>query len=407
MNTFLSYVPRHFFSFPVLFCFFLINAIILGFLIPRLMAYLPAISGLCLSIIYLLKEKKFFNIDKSVFLFLIGITSWITLSAIWSFNSEFSVERSIKVALILFPAFLFWSIAPKIIIENINQFAKVAICIFSALILFLTIEKYFDHPVTELFLNQEVQPHKSNRSFVILALLATPFLFLVKKTNWPQKKLIELALIIVVGTALTQTISQTAQLSFIIGLIFIYLIPPSKILIKCFFIGLIILTIALPFSIKPIKNAITPEAMKGNSLLREASIVHRFEIWEHSVNKAFEKPLLGNGIESLRFMTADQWMPNQRSDQALHSHNFILQLWVEFGATGAFMMIAFFILSLRKMLHVQDLNQRKLYFATYAATVSCALTGYGFWQSWHLGFIMLLATLVLFIANQNQQITKT
>lgn len=397
---------RHFFSLPTVYIFFLILTIIVGTFIPRLLAYLPPFAGLVLTALYFLKEKKLFEIDKTTFLFLISVVSWSALSALWSFNAEFSMERSIKIAIILFPVFLLWSLTPKIQIENINQFTKIIVCIFAGLVFLLTLEKYFGHPVTEYIFGHDFQEHKSNRSFTVLALMAMPILFLIQKTNWPQKKLIQFIMILFVGTAMTQTISQTAQLCFIIGLIFMYLLPPSKVIIKLFFMGLIILTIALPFAIKPIKNAMSPENVMSNSLLREASIVHRFEIWEYSVDMTFEKPLFGNGIGSLRFMKSDKWMTYQKSDQALHSHNVILQLWVEFGVVGALMMIAFLTISLKKMLRVEDAHQRRIYFTTYATIISCIMTGYGLWQSWHLGMIMFIVILALFVANQCNTVKK-
>jgi len=394
---------RHFLILPTLYIFFLIITIIVGTFIPRLLAYLPPFAGLFFTAIYFLKEKKFFSIDKTTFLFLIAVVSWAALSTLWSFNAEFSMERSIKIAFIILPAFLLWSLTSKIQIENINQFTKILVCVFSGIVFCLTLEKYFGHPVTEYIFGRDFQEHKSNRSFTVLALLAIPVLFLIQKTNWPQKKPIQFIMILFVGTAMTQTISQTAQLCFIIGLILMYLLPPSKIMIKLFFVSLIILTIALPFAIKPVKNAMSPENVMSNSLLREASIVHRFEIWEYSVDMAFEKPILGNGIGSLRFMTSKEWMTYQRSDKALHSHNVILQLWVEFGVIGALMMIAFLIISMKKMLRVEDTHQRRIYFTTYVTILSCIMTGYGFWQSWHLGMIMFLAVLALFVARQKQQ----
>jgi O-antigen ligase len=393
---------RPFFSFEISYLFGLFIILLTGLLIPRLLAYTPAIAGLLFAAGLVLKEKKFIETDKPILLFLSAIIFLSGLSSLWSFNPEFSVERTIKMALIILPSFLFLSVSHQIKMTEVKKFLMALIGLMAATALFFISQKMTEHVLIEKILGYDVASHKLNRAFVVLSLFILPVLYSIRYLHWNKKTkaIVTLALIALTTFALTKTQSQTAQLCFLIGLILLYILPAKKFLVKLFFIGLVILTLSLPFMIKPVKNAL-PEDMLTTGFLHEASIIHRLEIWEYSVEKMFEKPWLGNGIDSLRFMTANQWMTHQKSDQALHSHNVILQFWVEFGILGAVFLLVFLGLSAKKMLAVDDDGKRRLYFAVYAAAAGCTLTGYGFWQSWHLGLLMFLAAFTVFIGNQN------
>lgn len=394
---------RHFFCLNHAYLFSFFTIIITGIFAPRLLAYSPTIIGVLFAFYFFMKDKKFILIDKPLLLFFCALVVWMGISSAWSINPAFSFDRATKITLIIAAAFLFFSISKKIILPPTTQFPKYLIIGFAIMTLLLAIEKMSGHFLTETILGYNVAGHKSNRCFVVLSLFSFPVLYVLSKTDWRHKKLLTLGLILLIGSALTQTESQTAQLCFIVGIIFIYVIPAKKIFVKLFFGGLIILTFALPLLIKPVKNMMVEDVM-NKGIFREASIIHRFEIWEFSVDKMLEKPLLGHGVDSLRFLTADKWMVYQKSDQALHSHNIILQFWVEFGVIGAAFLVLFFILCGKKILAIPDNNKRKFCLCIYATASCCVLTGYGFWQSWQLGLLFFLAAFTVFISNQNYNV---
>lgn len=392
----MTHSMRHFFT-PngVAFILILLNLIV-GVFLPRLLAYLPAVSGLILASTLYMHKIPFFKSEKHIFICLISIITLAALSALWSINPEFTIKRTIKVTLILLPGFLFYigartmTLTPKQMITIL-----LSLCAICA-ILFL--EKNLGHPVISYMTDDFVKASKLNRNFVVIALLSIPFLYFLKRLTFKYKPLILISLITLLGIVMIYTHSQTALLSYWVGVAFLFGFPNNKCMIRLFFIGLMILSCVFPFLIKPIKQSI-PEEVLIDGFVREASIIHRFEIWEFSVDSTMKKPFLGHGLDSLRFLKSDKWMPYQRADNALHSHNVILQLWVEFGVIGAIILMLFLFMMMQKMLRIDDLQKRKFYLAVFATTTSCAMTGYGFWQSWQLGLFIFLMTLSVVIAN--------
>lgn len=391
-------IRRHFFSPRIVTLSCVLLTITVGILFPRLFAYLPALSGLALGLVLYTYKIPFLNSEKHILACLVATLTLATLSALWSVNPGFSVERALKVALILLPGFLFY-IGARTITLTLKQI-KILLCCFCLLSLALFIEKILGHPATAHLMTEPVPGFKLNRHFVVVALLSLPFLYFVKQLTFKYKTLTLIILIVFWGIIMSKTDSQTALVSYWVGVLFLFSFPNYKNIIRLFFIGLMILSCVFPLMVKPLKQAV-PEQKLVDGVMLEASIIHRFEIWEFSTDSIMKKPLIGHGLDSLRFLKSDKWMPNQQADNALHSHNIILQLWVEFGVMGAIMLVLFLFMAMQKILAIHDLQKRKFYVAVFASATCCAMTGYSFWQSWQLGLFIFLMALSVLIANSN------
>jgi O-antigen ligase len=141
----------------------------------------------------------------------------------------------------------------------------------------------------------------------------------------------------------------------------------------------------------------------AESDLIPSSANHRFRTWQFTAQRIAEKPLLGWGMDSARHVPGGEvdvpvWYhyDDGRVEQfverlmPLHPHNWFLQIWVELGAVGAFLMTAIIVLALRWIGSVgRSRAQTALLFGQAIAIISTASLSFGAWQNWWLGTIFL------------------
>lgn len=373
---------------------------IAGICAPRLLAFLPPLMGLGFVITAFIKHKNFLQPQKEEIFFIIGVIALAFISSLWAPIQDFSIERSIKITSILLPGIFLLSAARKFEgTKNSHIFTAVILYLFiAALLLF---EKTSDHFLLESALGKEVFSHKLNRSYVVFVLFSVPILSLIQAINIEKNKKIILSVFAVILSlvSLSVTESQTAQLCFLMGIGFLYLFPTKpKALLKTL-CGLVLISVfAFPFLMKPLQNTI-PKEILLDGILKEASIIHRLEVWNHASEQALESPIYGNGIESLRFLVANERMEYQRADTVLHAHNAALQIWVEFGVIGILLAIIMLFYIFRNIEQTENLQQRKLYLASFMTCLCCALTGYGLWQGWQLGLFIFIAAITIASGN--------
>ena len=230
---------------------------------------------------------------------------------------------------------------------------------------------------------------------------------MVKHIIKTKIKKILLLLILAAGTlfAFSLTESQTAQLCFIVGLFFLFVFPIKlKILTKILMLLSVVFCLIFPFTIAPLKNTFSEEQLKhGNYFVKQASIIHRLDVWNYAAEKTIKSPIYGNGIESLRFMKSDTYMEHQKADNALHAHNAVLQVWAEFGIIGILLAIALLVYIFRSINNIENHDIRRLYLASFMACLCCSLTGYGIWQSWQLGLFFAVAAFAITLGHAQRQ----
>lgn len=345
---------------------------------------------------YFATHKIFIRPQKQDVIFAFIFLALAFLSSFWSPDQAFSIERSLKITAIIIPGLFLIALSKNTILQT-PRGIWIALGIFIFTGLLLLSEKTFGHPLLEAALGRDVVSHKLNRSFVVFSFFSLPVLFLLKNMTIEKNKKIILSLltILVAAVSLYFAESQTAQLCFLTALFFLYLFPVQlKKLSKAVAGFILILILVFPFLVGPLKNTI-PQEVLLTGVLREASIIHRLEVWQHTSTQALQSPLYGRGIEALRFLKAEQYMEFQKAWSVLHAHNAALQIWVEFGFIGITLALFFLFVLFKRILAVTDDNQRRFYFAVMMVCLSCALTGYGLWQGWLLGLFFLIASVTI------------
>lgn len=375
----------------------------MGVLAPRSLAFMPSIVAVGFIIYAYISNKEIIKPDKQEWIFTTFIIALAFISSLWAPDQGTSVERSLKIISVFVPGILLLAVTRKLSKPTFGLIYSAA-AIYALLCLFLYIEKQSGHIILETVLGHDIKSHKLNRSFVVLVLFSIPLLAAIKNLELETKKkiFISSAVILLTTFSLSAAESQTSQLCFLVGLFFIYAFPANQ---KLFFKSLaalvLIMVLILPFIIGPLKDAI-PQEMLVDGFLRQASVIHRLEVWNHAATQALNSPIYGNGVESLRFLKAENYMEFQEADTVLHAHNAVLQIWVEFGIIGALATILMLYYIFSSIQKIENRETKNLYLASFMTCLCCALIGYGLWQGWLLGlFFFIAAATIMMRQNSN------
>ncbi len=134
--------------------------------------------------------------------------------------------------------------------------------------------------------------------------------------------------------------------------------------------------------------------------ISETSILHRFYIWEFSLQKIFEMPLLGWGLGSSRSIPGGDVMPPYgMAYMPLHPHNGFLQAWLELGLVGA---IAICLLCWQLVRRITNLERDKaaIFGSTFVSMLFSFCFYYGLWQTWWLSSIWLSTGICVLLSQQ-------
>lgn len=330
-----------------------------------------------------------------------GIVLLAALSAFWSPDVSFALERSGKIALIILPGLWFVAAARQIETADISQtLIRILTYFYIAAGFLIALEYSWDFKLYRALISPDenlVLINKLNRSLVCLSLFYLPVLFAATRSvqNKTGKIFITGLMTASLLVALFLTSSQTAQLSFIVALAFFLGFPTQK---KKLWIGLATLIIGLSFAApwiaKASLKALSNHEYSSGSIFLKASIPHRLEVWDFAATQALKNPVYGRGVEALRNLKSDEIMPYVQSDHILHPHNAALQIWVEFGVIGILLGSLLLLYILRQCWRAPP-AMRALYLGVFMATLCTAMTGYGVWQSWQLGLFLILSALTI------------
>lgn len=335
------------------------------------------------------------DIDKPLLAWIGGLLLLGLASALWSPDPLAAAERVGKVFAILICsiAVFHWS-RPlgEIRQRRLHDFFMAG---FAGGCVFLAIELLFNHPLYRLSkwkpFDEVVLASVVNPGCVVLALAYWPFLYLMLKTGRLRQGLAAGAALFIL--LLTAGSSETALVAFAGG---------SAVLTATLYapwLSLVLLGSSLLFVIGAMPwMSIYAYQTAGDflSAWKEASAGQRLEIWHDLSRHALQNPLYGHGVEASRLLKdIDFTNIHYSRTQAMHPHNNVVQLWLEFGVLGAMWAVGFtlFILSRIKKLATPE---RAFAAALLTASFAVALFGYGLWQSWWLSLAIVSAATLRF-----------
>ena len=380
-----------------------------GVLFPRALAFLPAVAGLVGCLVISSREKTWPSFDYTYLLIAVVSLALASLSAFWSINAETSLDRVQKMAIVLLPGILWVSFLQKqgkewgVSLVGFDGARLILPGVLLAAALICTVDMMSGGMVYHLSHDpdptNEFNLSHLNRAVVIIILASfVGFAFLresVARLNAGVRVVLYVCVAMVFAALLFVTHSQSAHLALGVGIGF-YLFFPVR--MKAAWValggGLSLLLIVTPWMTQALFDFI-PAMVEDMGWFTSSYAPQRLEIWDYVSRHALERPWIGHGIEATKavehFDTAQIY---QDGDTILHPHNFAVQIWMEFGALGVAACIAFFACML-KMISQMSLQGSKIALASFMAFLSVASTGYGLWQSWWLGLMIMVAGFVV------------
>ncbi len=139
------------------------------------------------------------------------------------------------------------------------------------------------------------------------------------------------------------------------------------------------------------------------------SLQHRIVIWKTTAGLISKKPLLGYGMDTSRAFygknqkvvytfpgneTNGAWQ-NRFEPIPLHPHNGVLQIWLEFGALGAALFLAFLMAVIRAIARSDGGFERSAVLGAFVTALVIFSISFGAWQSWWLATLFLTAAFIV------------
>jgi len=234
-----------------------------------------------------------------------------------------------------------------------------------------------------------------NRGATVLALLVWPAAIVM----WRKRRLYALLLVASALAILAFYTSGAALAAIIIGAVaFGLALAWPRAIAATLMAGMIVYIVGSPVIHDRVLDADTLglkiEKDKLNSAIVPRSGFHRLLIWRFTAQKIAERPVLGWGLESSRFIPGGKSLLDP-AEQALplHPHNGVLQIWLELGIPGIALLAG---LVTWMLLRVRDAPWPAVDKAASLALVAAAFVivnlSYGIWQGWWVAALLFAAT---------------
>lgn len=364
---------------------------------PRAASFAAPVAGLVMALFFLARGI-WLKPRRGDLLFALAIPALAALSALWAIDPPFALERGGKMLPQFFFGILFIAAARTIQPAAITpRFVTALVLIYTLITAAVGLEILWGMKMYRLVngipSEQWVSIVMMNRSVVVASALILPLMLLIRASDLPQRSKILYAggAFLALLFCLFQTESQSAQL-FILLALFVAIVFPVRVRAAWVLLAAKICALAIiaPWLAQFMYAALPPMSQESiGGILQAASIPHRMQLWDFIAREALENPLYGQGIEATRFLKADHVMSLLQADNMLHPHNAILQLWVEFGIIGILLGCAFFVMLLTRLWRLPT-PERRVGLGVLIAMLAVMSTGYGLWQSWQIGLILVI-----------------
>ncbi len=372
----------------------------IGVFFPLPFGILPPLLGLGFLVAARLKTGAWPKLDWPLYAWLAALTALAAASSLWSVTPDDSLERAIKVGLLLLFSLPLIDLAracPQDILLRWRMLAPAVICFGAA---YCLTELQFDFPIHRLF-GQEKPENviwgsvlNKNVSIFIMALPAV--LLLCHKAGTYTTSAV---LLLLAGLIAMTTQSQAAQIALIViplAWAGVFILPATGIPIAFACAGLLI--ILMPW-LSPIAfDMFAAEMNVEGSFAHKASASMRLENWDFISRKIMENPLTGFGMDATRSITDFQSEKIYfATSTIMHPHNISLQFWIEFGVPGIILLLGFLAFLLRRIMALPR-PARRTPFVMFCGIMSFLMVSWSVWASWLLGLIVCLVALTVLAA---------
>ncbi|CAK6515068.1 O-antigen ligase family protein [Rickettsia helvetica] len=304
-------------------------------------------------------------------------TTWCFISCLFTIHPINSLATFTQVFILLFLGFAVSNSAP---FQNRLQLKKALIFgILTAILLFFI--EYSSHGFLTRIFKASFGLYMLDRGCALLSITVWVAVIILLSNG---KKRHALMLYILVLYLLSISDSLASFLGFGIGgIIFILTRFMKPIFFKLIAISLITGSLLFPVIAKQIE----PRDLSERYLTTQASAAHRLFIWHFVANKIIEKPILGYGFASSKYIKVnDSEMIDYNGEKwhplPLHPHNNILQITLELGIIGLILFLSLIYKYLKQIDNIKNNNFRSASYACFINYYIIGMISYNIWQIW-------------------------
>lgn len=141
--------------------------------------------------------------------------------------------------------------------------------------------------------------------------------------------------------------------------------------------------------------------------------VHRFVIWQFAVEHILERPVIGWGLNAARvfpggdvellLLTTPDGVQITGPALPLHTHNALIQIWLELGFVGVALFATLLAAAIRGISYMpEDPARPAAAMAAITTGFVIAQLGFGFWQGWWLALQGIAVVTTVAICGQSR-----
>ena len=324
---------------------------------------------------------------------LVCIVSWGTVSAFWAVDWSRSLEKVGTLVLISAALALLVDVATQL---NDAQRASFRRSLIFGAVAGITLTLLLITVITAHTLwvqGQQMELNKLsalNRTASAIAILAWPATISIAKIYGRSAATTFLALS---SFAVFCLAPLTPLLAFLVGLAAFAVAWTWLHLAKVLFAILFTLSIL----VIPFLDEIAPLATDFlvTNFRDHFSEVHRFVIWQFASEHILERPIIGWGLNAARvfpgggdellLLTTPEGMQITGPALPLHTHNALIQIWLELGFIGVILFTVLLGVAIHGIRYMpEDPARSAAAMATITTGFVIAQLGFGFWQGWWL-----------------------
>lgn len=337
---------------------------------------------------------------------LAALCLWGMISAFWAFDPLKDGFGALRLAGLMLGGLMLLSAVRGFNPDQTRSFRRFLVFSYAAIALLIGIDEFSGGLIMRLsYALRGIYPpegfgfnHDTKHRAVLLALMLPPA-FWAARREWGLQAGLALAAF-AAGLILLHK-SETALLClFAMALAFPLAFWRPKALTWAGLLGL-----ALLFAAPPFLHGNMPSARE---IAREfpdtsRSLLARFVIWEYAAQRIAERPFLGHGFDAAREIGGREPMRHYDFDPfpdgsiyrplmepiPLHTHNGVIQLWLEQGAVGALFGTLALLLVWRRLLNQPDRDKRAAQAALFVTAMMPMLSSYGLFQNWWVGSVWI------------------
>ena len=372
-----------------IFCAFAALLPIVSVIAPKGTVVLLLLAAALAVPTYWWAHRRFPIPDLRISIALVLLVVWCAIASAWSDDPTRSLVLALRIAVILAAGMILLAISAALDDATRKRIGQWLIAGFGLSLALMAVEFGLDYPLLRSFKeggagNEAVW---FNRGAVAMALIVWPLAAYLWARGLGWKALI---IPVLLGIASFFLESAAATLGFVAGVVTVLLaLSHRKAGLVVTIAASVLVFIGMPFAAKEMHSQ---GWQRADWLVVSAQ--HRVEIWDFSVQRIAEKPLLGWGFDGSRHIGAlyPDAGDTGRAFMALHPHNAPLQIMLELGAVGAVVALALLgLVAVR--LGATPYRGRTFAQAFFVSALAIGSVAYGLWQNWWLALIVSVALL--------------